>query len=460
MNIFSLIREQAQAQPGQLAYRQAGTPDAGLTYRDLVTASEAFAERLQGAGCQPGERCGLWGPDGPEFLVSALGILAAGLCIVPLGTFLPPAEVNLVVGAAGLQHLYAIPPGRLRTFPPPSAVDGEDDTRFRSLNPAYIRFTSGTTGSRKGVLLSHESMEKRISAADEALQIGPGDQVWFQLPMADHFVVSVLLYLTRGATVVSAPGHEPATWLQLIRACRPTIIYGSPAFYRQLAESSVGPLPGLRLAISTTSHLPHKVQRRFQERFGRPLNAALGIIEVGLLTLDRSASHPGSVGTVLPAYQATMVGPDGLPAPRGELGELHVNGPGLLDAYLAPWRPRAKLLGKFGFPTGDFGRLDAANNLYLAGRGHSRVEVDAFVFFAEEVEAVLNAFPEIHDSRVYLDPRSGLLTAEVVPEPGATLPQRLEPTLFLDPRLAPAVVTEVTALPRTPNGKLRRDGMV
>jgi long-chain acyl-CoA synthetase len=455
VNIFSLIRQQAESQPDQIAYHHFTDPAGPLTYRELVAKSEAFARQLRAQGVCPGERHGLYLDEGSGFLISALGLLAAGVCMVPMGTFLPGKEIDYIAAAAGLHALHPRrKAGFLKAGAP--AIDDRHDEEFRAACPAYIRFTSGTTGQRKGVLLSHQTIFDRLSSADQILQITPRDRVWFQLPMADHFVVSVLLYLSRGATIVTTSPQADETWQKLADTHAPTLIYGSPAFYRELNASAVAALPEVRLAISTTSLLPQKVQHGFQSRFGRLLNVALGIIEVGLLTLDQTHDRPGSVGAVMPAYQVTIVGADGKPVPAGELGELHVAGPGLLDAYLNPWRPRRQLLRDHGFPTGDFGRLDPERNLYLVGRGRSRVAVDGLVFFCEEVEAVLDALPGIVESRVYLDESSGKLGAQLVLEAGAAGLKRIEPSLFPDPRMAPVSFTTVKSLPRTTNGKLLR----
>jgi long-chain acyl-CoA synthetase len=455
VNIFSLIRQRAESQPDQIAYHHFTDPAGPLTYRELVTKAEAFARRLRAQGVCPGERHGLCLDEGSDFLVTALGLLAAGVCMVPMGTFLPGEEIDYIVAAAGLHAFHTIRKAGFRKAGAP-AIDNRGDEEFRATCPAYIRFTSGTTGQRKGVLLSHQTISDRLGAADQILQVTPRDRVWFQLPMADHFVVSVLLYLSRGATILTASPQADETWRTLAATHAPTLIYGSPAFYRELNASPVAALPEVRLAISTTSLLPQKVQHGFQSRFGRLLNVALGIIEVGLLTLDRTHDKPGSVGAIMPAYQVTIVGADGQPVPAGELGELHVAGPGLLDAYLNPWRPRRYLLGEHGFPTGDFARLGPERNLYLAGRGRSRVTVDGLVFFCEEVEAVLDALPGIVESRVYLDKASGKLGAQLVFEAGADGLKRIESSLFPDLRMAPVFFTAVNSLPRTTNGKLLR----
>src|SRR5207244_3273993 len=141
-----------------------------------------------------------------------------------------------------------------------------------------IRFTSGTTGSAKGVVLSHETIRDRIDAANEVLDIGPDDRVIWLLSMSYHFAVSIVAYLTFGAGVVLPGNHLAAGILDAAKRHRATLIYGSPVHYRLLASGDGGPIPGLRLAVSTTTSLDNNTAVRFRQRFGLPVTQALGII--------------------------------------------------------------------------------------------------------------------------------------------------------------------------------------
>jgi long-chain acyl-CoA synthetase len=453
VDIFSIIRQKAETQPDQTAY-SSSEKDETLTYRDLVDRADRTAAWLAGRGCRKGERCGLILEDGSEFLIAALGILSAGLCLVPIGTFLSAEERDYVLEAARLHWLYQKNSELSRT-PFADPVDGRNDEDFRACEPAYIRFTSGTTGRRKGILLGHNAIINRLDAANTVLKIGSSDRIWFALPMADHFVVSILLYLSRGATVIRVSKQE--NWPMIAEKDCPTITYGAPDFYAALAGSDVDSLDSLRLAISTTAPLSRKSVANFAQRFNKSLNPALGIIEVGLLTVNTRPDKIGSVGRPMPAYTVTLVGENGEPVGPGQVGELYVMGPGLLHAYLAPWRPARQFMKKFGYATGDFGRIDEDGYLFLAGRGKNRLQVNGVEFFCEEVETVLNSMPGIEESRVFFDSRSHTLAAQVVGTPGPT--ERLVELLRerIDSRKVPKSFRIVDDLPRTANGKLRRD---
>src|SRR5262249_37954307 len=234
------------------------------------------------------------------------------------------------------------------------------------------------------------------------------------------------------------------------------VLYCSHDSYSSCIDSGICRLESVRLAISTTTPLSAEIAERFWLKFKRNLNPALGIIEVGLLTLKTRPDKIGSVGFPMPAYTVTLIDENGEPVAKNGVGELHVSGPGLLDAYLAPWCPVHHLLNDHGFPTGDFARLDGDGYLYLAGRGKNRVRVDGIQFFCEEVESLLDSLPGIEESRVFIDSKSNLLSAEIVGSP--EIAERLPGLLLgrIDERKVPKACFPVDVLLRTANGKLRR----
>jgi long-chain acyl-CoA synthetase len=452
VNIFTLIHQKAEIQPEQMAYSNS-EQNVGLTYRELVARAEKTATWLIERGCQPGDRCGLTLDDSGEFLTTALGILAAGLCLVPIATFLPEEERDYVLKTARLHWLYGRDRSLVRTsYAGP--VDGANDEQFRACDPAYIRFSSGSTGRRKGILLGHKTIIDRLNAANAALGIHSNDLIWFALPIVDHFVVSILLFLSRGATILDVSKNKDR--LAIVEFGPPTIIYAAPVFFETLIRSEIGSLDLLRLAISTTAPLPPRVAVDFANRFGKSVNPALGIIEVGLLSLNTRPDKIGSVGRPMPAYAITLISEDGKQAAPGQAGELYVKGPGLLDAYIGPWRSAPALMNSYGFATGDFAKIDPDGYLFLVGRGKNRLLVNGVEFFCEEVETVLNSLPGVAESRVFLDRISQTLSAELVGSPGPT--ERLAEMLvgLIDSRKVPKNFVIVPNLPRTPNGKLRR----
>jgi long-chain acyl-CoA synthetase len=328
------------------------------------------------------------------------------------------------------------------------------------LNLAFIRFTSGTTSTRKGVALCHETIRDRIRAANKAMRIGPDDTVVWCLPMAHHFLSTIVLYLSEGATIVLARHVLARPFLDAVKRWQGTVLYAAPFHYAMLARDDSGArLPSVRLAVSTTCALPRDVAEDFHKRFGLPLTPVLGIIELGLVTMnaDDPLGRWNSVGRLLPDYRARIFNPD-----ENGCGEVALSGPGFFDAYAAPWLPRERVLLDGWFCTGDIGRLDEDGFLMLVGRKTAVINLAGRKVFPEEIEAVLNRHPAVRESRVYgrAHPHVGeVVEAELVlSRPDADLQDIRD---FCRKNLAPFKVPSqlkiLSALPRTAvTGKLRR----
>jgi long-chain acyl-CoA synthetase len=334
-----------------------------------------------------------------------------------------------------------------------------------ALDPAFIRFTSGTTGIAKGVVLSHDTIRERIDAANEALAIGSSDRVLWLLSMSYHFAVSIVSYLSFGATILLPAGGLAESMVRAADGQGATIIYGSPMQYGLLADfNGLSSLSRLRLAISTTMALDRVTAERFYHRYERPLTQALGIIELGLPCINTrfAIDRPDAVGCVLPAYELHFAD-----AGLGTAGrEILLRGKGMLDAYYEPWQTRSQILSRGWFHTGDVGYLDADGCLYISGRSKEVVNVMGVKFFPHEVEAVISSHPQVAAACVSAvpDDRFGELTvARVVPLEGASKDLTVGGLrAFCRARLAVAKIPHkfifVDDLPRTASGKLRRLG--
>ena len=472
MTIIDRIREQAERRPGHAAIIADGTARRIVSYAELVRRGDEHARRLREAGVAAGDRCGLIARQGAGFVEAALGILAAGGCLVPIPEDTADLALEEFVRRARLHYLLRQQGDGFagREVEHPTPVDGAGDERFRALAPAYLRFTSGTTSQRKGVIIGHPSILRRLAAANRGMRIGPEDRVLWLLPMAHHFVVSILLYLSNGATLLLPAGSLARAVLDCCADLGATVLYASPFHYNLLGkDTSDARLDSVRLAVSTAEGLRAEVADRFLRRYGFPIVQALGIIEVGLsvMNLEHARDKPEALGRPLPEYDVWLRGEDGNPVRESgspeKTGEICIRGPGLFDAYLDPWIPADEILRPDGFRTGDQGWFDADGDLHLAGRRTNRINMAGMKFFSEEVEAVLDAHPDIRRSRVLAREHAHLgeiPVAEFVPTDPTAVPTRQELTAFCRRHLPsykiPRQFEVVEALPLTPTGKLRR----
>ncbi len=445
---------------------------------ERVSAAAAWLDRCKGFRRDGVPRVGLGCGNGVDYIVLALAILKSGGCLVPLADELTATERLEIIERTGLCGIIL---GRGQSWRRPEVAvaekatgaawialetrDLDNEAEFAALDPAFIRFSSGTTGRSKGVVLSHAKLRERIVAANAALEIGPGDRVLWMLPMAHHFAVSIVLYLYHGACTVLGTSHLAEHVLEIARATRATVIYGAPFHHALLAADPGGyAWPDLRLAVTTAAPLPEEVARRFRQRFGKPLVQGLGIIEMGLPLLNTGGAGdaPTAVGRPLPAFDVELRDEEGLPVAVGRVGELWIKGPGMFDAYLSPWQTVDEICVAGWFATGDLAVTDAAGRVYLRGRKKSVLNVGGMKVFPEEVEAIVENHPAVRRCRVTGFPHPVLGTvpvAEVIRHHGQTLaPRELIGWCrkSLSSYKVPVRVTMVDELPLTASGKLRR----
>lgn len=462
MNIVDQIALRASAE--RPAVISGGVTLAFGELLERVSAVATWLGRRDGFRRDGVPRVGLSCENGVDYIVLALATLKAGGCLVPLADELTDTERREIIERTGLCGILS---GNVAS--PVWLICGtaplENEEEFAALDPAFIRFSSGTTGRSKGVVLSHAKLRERIVAANAALEIGPGDRVLWMLPMAHHFAVSIVLYLYHGACTVLGGSHLAEAVLETARLTRATVIYGAPFHHSLLAADTGGyAWPDLRLAVTTAAPLPEEVALGFRRRFGKPLVQGLGIIEIGLPLLNTGGAgdFPTAVGRPLPAFDVELRDDEGRPVAVGKTGELWIKGPGMFDAYLSPWQTVEEICVDGWFATGDLAETDAAGRVYLRGRKKSVMNVSGMKVFPEEVEAVLNRHPAVLRCRVAGFPHAVLGTvpqADVILHAGEMLgPRELIDwcRASLSVYKVPVRVRFVEDLPLTASGKIRR----
>jgi acyl-CoA synthetase (AMP-forming)/AMP-acid ligase II len=475
VRVEAVVDEAAARWPERVAVHD---EHGALTFAALAAAVHDLRDRLVAAGIGPGQGLGVMARNGRGFVVGVFAGLAVGAVVMPLAPTLKRAEVDGLLREAPLHAVLddlsgPVPVDEGRPIdgvggPWRLASTGRD--RGEPFVPhvpdaAFVRFTSGTTGASKGVVVGHRSVLARTAAAAVALGLGPDTVVVWVLPMAYHFIVSVVAYVRSGATMVVCRDLLAASIVQATNAHGGTLLYAAPTHVRLLAADTSGArMPTLRRAISTSAGIPRDVALAFRDRHGLPVTQVYGIIELGLPAgnLDEADAHPDAIGRALPGYEVAVLDDDLRPVGDGVVGQLALRGPGMFDAYLSPPRLREDVLREGWFLTGDLAVRDATGLVTVAGRRKSLVNAAGLKVFPEEVEAVIDAFPGVARSRVTGEPHPILgeaVVADVEVEPGETVD--LEALRrFCRERLSmhkvPQRLRLVDAVPLTPTGKVAR----
>jgi long-chain acyl-CoA synthetase len=313
------------------------------------------------------------------------------------------------------------------------------------------------------VILSHETINERIRAANEVLSIGPPDRIVWVLSMSYHFAVSIVAYLSFGATIVLPQNNFASGVMKSVNEHRVTILYATPTHYEWLGDfDHAEPVPSLRLAVSTTAPLASEVAKQFQRRLRLPLSQALGIIEAGLPFINTvfAETKPESVGRVLPANELRMNDVGLGPNHR----EVLLRGKGLFDAYYEPWQSRDDILTDGWFHTGDIGELDRDGCLFLHGRTKEIISVLGMKFFPQEIEAVLQSHPSVMQATVFARPDSRwgevpcarVVVRDEARQPGLEQELRRYCRELVAEYKVPEHIELVKELPQTASGKIVR----
>jgi len=479
------------------------------TFDDLARMSERIAAGLRRRGLRAGDRCALGLATSLDHLVSLLGILRAGLTVVPLNPLASPEEARFILDHAELsaaivaeRHaaiardlvpLVTTDPGTL----PDGSTDLTGEVGVDEDDAALLIYTSGTTGRPKGVLLSHRALVENLRAIAGLWGWTESDRLLLTLP-SHHLhglVLGCLAPFLIGSSVVLRDGFHPRRVPRDLESDRATMFFGVPTMYARLAALDEADLAGadlsrVRLWVSGSAPLPAALAARFEERFGGRIVERFGMSEGGFMVSTRpGAERPGSVGWPVPGVECRIVEPDELDRvvkstesgtvpqrssggsapgelrelPAGQVGELVVRGANLFSGY---WRDSVATRRAFvdgWFRTGDLAMKDEEGAIRIVGRLSTDViKSRGYKIGAVEIEECLASHPEIVEAAVVgvpdLDQGERVVAAVIAAPPGQLTDTQVID--FLRPRVAkhklPSEVVFFDELPRVGPGKVNK----
>lgn len=343
---------------------------------------------------------------------------------------------------------------------------------------AAIIFTSGTTGTPKGVLVTHAGLLQFGRVSTESRALGPDDRSYAYLPMTHIFGLGTVLMasLYAGSGLIMRSKFDPADVFEALANQGVSNLQGPPAMFTRLLawldqEGIEQPLaPALRYVYAGAAPLDMVLKGAVEARLGHPLHHGYGLSEyAGALCLGRLCAKrtDTSAGYLVEGAELRIMDPEGADLPAGERGEIWMRGVGLMPGYFRDAQATAQVMRSGGwYASGDLGYVAPDGALFVVGRLKEMIIRSGFNVYPGEVEEVLGSFPAIERVAVVGAPEGDgneQVIAYVELRPGSQLDHAaLE--AFVRDRLAPykrpSRVLVVDSFPMTHSGKVLKRNLL
>ncbi|HLG84109.1 MAG TPA: AMP-binding protein [Bradyrhizobium sp.] len=497
------------------------------TWRGLAERVDALAAGFLALGLDRGDRIGVWSLNRPEWTLTQFAAAKAGLILVTINPAYRLSELEFalakvrcaaIVTATAfktsnymemlntlLPELASSEPGRLQAsrlpqlraviqvggpaasgtipFEQVATMGGERHreqirTLARELqfdDPVNIQFTSGTTGSPKGVTLTHHNILNNGYFTGRAMRLTEQDRICIPVPLYHCFgmVMGNLASVTLGATMVyPGEGFDPLATLRTIEQEKCTTLYGVPTmFIAQLdhPEFASFNLTSLRTGIMAGAPCPIEVMKRVNNQMNmREVTIAYGMTETSPVSFQSAVDDPlerrvSTVGRIHPHVEVKVVDLEGRIVPRGQRGELCTRGYSVMLGYWDEPEKTADVLDRNGWMhTGDLAVIDEEGYCNIVGRIKDMVIRGGENLYPREIEEFLFRHPKIQDVQIFgvADDRYGEeLCAWIRVRSGETLTAD-EVRAFCQGQIAhnkiPRYVEFVEEFPMTVTGKIQK----
>ena len=482
INIAQVVRAWACREPERKALWLADRAES-VSFGELDLRARRAAAKLAREGVGPGDRVALCVENGLGFLDGFFGGLYAGCTMLPI----PPmsAAPELVARLRHARCTALISSDATRVLAQTAiasaafvrSVDvfelaSEEQAIAAPLDVApdhvaMILYTSGTTGTSKGAMITHASLATHTAAlVHHTLGLSDRDRVLAALPLTHSYGIRMTLLAPfyAGAESILLERFSPARVLALLSDEQITWFPGVPTMFHALAhEPSEAECPGLRWCLSAGAPLPREVRRRAEEKLGARIRQGYGLTEATFSTIaapdDEGAEE--SVGRPVFGVELRIVGELG-PVGPNEPGEVCIRGQNVMAGYLDDPEASAEALREGWLHSGDIGVLDAQGRLTIVDRIKDMIIRGGFNVYPAEVEAVLVTHPSVRDAVVVgvPDERYGEeVLAVIVPQPDAPF-DPIELDAFCRSALSrvktPRLFASLDALPIGNSGKVLR----
>jgi long-chain acyl-CoA synthetase len=486
MNISKNLENAAFYFPDRPALSEAGTE---ITYSEFNDRSNLVAIGLLNSGVKPGEHIGLLAPNSANWLIFYFGVLKAGAVAVTLSSLLTPDEMTLLINHSRPRFLFTSEEklGHLKNLRKTGILEkvicrGADlelqqlmnmgTGSFKPLDrdrtdTAAILYTGGTTGTPKGVMLTHENINtsshnvafsEHSTETDRALCFLPFNHVFGQMHIMNATILSC-------GCLEILPAFDLDRILAAMQSGRVTKLFSVPTVYARLLTLGglKEKLGRVRYCFSAAASMAAEIVRQWKERTGLTIYEGYGLTEsASAVTYNHYYRHViGSIGTTVPGVEVEIRDKNGNRVRQSQEGEICIRGHNIMKGYLDNPEETSSAFWEDGwFRSGDVGFLDEDGYLFIVDRIKDMIITGGENVYPREVEEVIYTRNEVEGCAVVGVPDKEWgerVTAFITPKPGQkVVPEELK--TFLKTRLSPFKVPKeyiiLNELPKSPAGKI------
>ena len=431
--IVEVVRDNAKAHPEKPALACDGQTVSWGAFDQRINK---IANLLLSMGVSKGDNIAIISPNSIPYAELFMGILRAGACVTPLSTMASPDALQKMLTDCGARAIFVaaqyleLVDGFIADldlarfaidFDHPAfqsygaAVDGASDSdpeiQIEMSDAFNLIYSSGTTGTPKGILHNHWM---RSAQMDRVSPNGYDDnaRTLLSTPLySNTTIVSFLPTLYGGSTVYLMPKFDARGYLEIVQREKITHTMLVPVQYKRImdvADFDAFDLSSMQVKFSTSAPLRAEVKADVLARFPGKLLEYYGLTEGGGVTVLNSAEHPDKLHTVgqpAPGNEIRLIDETGAEVPKGTVGEICGRGPTMMAGYFGRddltadyiWRDAA---GNVFFRSGDMGRFDEDGFLILSDRKKDMIISGGLNIYADDLELVLLADPDVTDAAV------------------------------------------------------------
>lgn len=502
-----------------------------LSYEELYQSSMKFANYLQKLGIQKGDRVSIMLPNCPQAVISFYGILYAGGVVVMTNPLYTEREIayqmkdsgaRAIIGldilfpriskvlketdlenviVTGIKDYLAFPKNLVYPFIQKKQYGMNVKVEHRGINHlfteimktaqptvaetpfdfdedlALLQYTGGTTGSPKGVMLTHKNLISNATMCDSWLyKTTDGEETIIGIiPLFHVYGLTTVLILSvmQGNKMVLLPKFDPETALKTINKQKPTLFPGAPTLYIGLMnhpDIAKYDLSSIEACLSGSAPLPAEVQEKFEALTGGKLVEGYGLTETSPVThsnLVWGERTKGSIGLPYPDTDCKIFQTGTTnPIPNGEIGEIAIKGPQVMKGYWNKPEETAATIVDGWLLTGDLGYMDDEGHFFIVDRKKDMIIAGGFNIYPREIEEVLYEHEAVQECVVagIPDPYRGeTVKAYIVLKEGYNVTEE-EFNVYCREHLASFKVPRIyefrKELPKTAVGKILRRSLV